>query len=216
MVDKVQSLFARARLIAIIRLDDLSEAVSISRALLDAGVLVQEFTLSNPDALEAVASVRAAIAEFDTADAAIGLGSIRTVEQVDLALAAGAQFIVTPVTRIDVIDRCTAAHVAVMPGAYTPTEIASAWDAGATFVKVFPARNLGPSFIKDVLAPMPYLRLMPTGGIDLTNMQGYFDAGAEAVGVGGNMIDTKAVAAGNWHQVTTVAARYVEHAKRTK
>jgi len=214
MADKVQSLVARSRLVAIIRLDDLGDAVRISRALLDAGVQVQEFTLSNPAALEAIAAVCASIAEFNTDDAAIGLGSVRSVEEVDRAIEAGAQFVVTPVTLPSVIERCRAAKVPIMPGAYTPTEIAAAWEAGASFVKVFPARNLGPSYVKDVLAPMPFLRLMPTGGIDLNNMQAYFDAGAVAVGVGGNIIDAKAIAARDWRQVTAVAEQYAERAKR--
>ncbi len=181
---------------------------------MDAGVQVQEFTLSNPAAIDAIASVRAAIAEFNTDEAAIGLGSVRSAEEVDRAIDAGAQFIVTPVTRPRVIERCVKAKVPIMPGAYTPTEIAAAWDAGASFVKVFPARSLGPSYVKDVLAPMPFLRLMPTGGIDLSNMQAYFEAGAVAVGVGGSIIDARAIAAQHWRQVTSVAAHYVERAKR--
>ena len=213
MVDKVQSLVARARLVGIIRLDDLQDAVAIARALLDAGVKVLEFTLSNPAALEAIVAVRAAMDVFNSDEAAIGLGSVRSIDEVDRAIAAGAQFIVTPITRPAVIEHCVAAGVPIMAGAYTPTEIATAWDAGASFVKIFPARNLGPSYVKDVLAPMPFLRLMPTGGIDLNNMQAYFDAGAVAVGVGGNIIDARAVAARDWRQVTAVAAQYVERAQ---
>ena len=97
-----------------------------------------------------------------------------------------------------------------MPGAYTPTEIATAWEAGATFVKVFPARNLGPSYIKDLLGPMPYLKLMPTGGIDLNNMPAYFMAGAAAVGIGGNIIDAQAVAEQDWPRLTAAAKIYAE------
>lgn len=213
MVDKVQSLVARSRLVGIIRLDDLQDEVEIARALLDAGVKVLEFTLSNPAALEAIVAVRAAMDVFNSDEAAIGLGSVRSIDEVDRAIAAGAQFIVTPITRPAVIEHCVAAGVPIMAGAYTPTEIATAWDAGASFVKIFPARNLGPSYVKDVLAPMPFLRLMPTGGIDLNNMQAYFDAGAVAVGVGGNIIDARAVAARDWRQVTAVAAQYVERAQ---
>ena len=213
MVDKVQSLVARSRLVGIIRLDDLQDEVEIARALLDAGVKVLEFTLSNPAALEAIVAVRAAMDVFNSDEAAIGLGSVRSIDEVDRAIAAGAQFIVTPITRPAVIEHCVAAGVPIMAGAYTPTEIATAWDAGASFVKIFPARNLGPSYVKDVLAPMPFLRLMPTGGIDLNNMQAYFDAGAVAVGVGGNIIDARSVAARDWRQVTAVAAQYVERAQ---
>lgn len=207
---KITNLVRRHRLVAIIRLDDLTHAVEISRALLEGGVYLQEYTLSNPVAPDAIRAVRKQIAAFDTVDAAIGLGSVRNVNEANEALDCGAQFVVTPVTNAAVIGRCRAANVPIMPGAYTPTEIATAWEAGATFVKVFPARNLGPGYIKDVLAPMPYLKLMPTGGIDLNNMPAYFDAGALAVGIGGNIIDVKAVAGKDWGRLASVAKVYAD------
>lgn len=210
----VLELIQRLRLVAIIRLDDLSRAVEISQALLDAGVLVQEYTLSNPDAIDAVARVRQRIAAFSTGEAAIGLGSVRTVEDADKAISAGSSFIVTPIMVPKLIEFCSDSQVPIMPGAYTPTEIATAWEAGASMVKVFPARNLGPAYIKDVLAPMPYLKLMPTGGIDLNNMQSYFDAGAEAVGVGGNIIDARAIANCEWQRITELARAYADKARR--
>ena len=195
---------------AIIRLDDLSNAVEISQALLDGGVYLQEYTLSNPAALDAIRAVRKHLSVFDTDEAAIGLGSVRNLNEAEQALDCGAQFIVTPITKVAVIERCRTANVPIMPGAYTPTEIATAWDAGATFVKVFPARNLGPGYIKDVLAPMPYLKLMPTGGIDLNNMPSYFSAGASAVGIGGNIIDAQAVANKDWARLAAAAKLYAD------
>ena len=210
--NKITNLIIRHRLIAIIRLDDLTHAVEISRALLDGGVFLQEFTLSNPAALDAIREVRKQLAVFNTDEAAIGLGSVRNLVEAEHALDCGAQFIVTPITHLGVIERCRAAGIPIMPGAYTPTEIATAWDAGATFVKVFPARQLGPSYIKDVLAPMPYLKLMPTGGIDLSNMAAYFAAGAGAVGIGGNIIDAQAVAGEDWPRLATAARMYSERA----
>ncbi len=203
------------RLVAIIRLDDLTNAVEISQALLDGGVLIQEFTLTNPAALEAIAAVRAKIRAFTDGSAAIGLGSVRNLTEARQALECGAQFVVTPILSIDVIECCRAADTPVMPGAFTPTEIHTAWRAGASMVKVFPARNLGPSYIKDVLAPMPYLHLMPTGGIDLNNMQSYFDCGAKAVGVGGNIIDAHAVKTHDWPRLTEVAKAYADRARQS-
>lgn len=209
-MEKIENLVSRHRLIAIIRLDDLTHAVEISKALLDGGVFLQEFTLSNPAALDAIRAVRKHLSVFDTEGAAIGLGSVRNLNEADQAIDCGAQFIVTPISHSAVIQRCRAAGVPIMPGAYTPTEIAVAWEAGATFVKVFPARNLGPGYIKDVLAPMPYLKLMPTGGINLNNMPAYFDAGAVAVGIGGSIIDTKAVAEKDWSRLTAAAKKYAD------
>ncbi len=208
--NKIKKLVSRHRLVAIIRLDDLTHATEISQALLDGGVYLQEYTLSNPAALDAIRTVRNRIAAFDSDEAAIGLGSIRNIQEAEQAIEYGAQFIVTPITSPAVIERCRAGNIPIMPGAYTPTEIATAWDAGAAFVKVFPARSLGPGYIKDVLAPMPDLKLMPTGGIDLNNMPGYFAAGASAVGVGGNIIDTKAIADQDWTRLAATAKLYAE------
>lgn len=207
---KITNLVSQHRLIAIIRLDDLTHAVEISRALLAGGVYLQEFTLSNPAAIGAIRAVREQIEVFKTDQAAIGLGSVRNLHEAQQALDCGAQFVVTPITHTAIIERCRAAGIPIMPGAYTPTEIATAWDAGATFVKVFPARDLGPSYIKDLLGPMPYLQLMPTGGIDLNNMRAYFMAGAAAVGIGGNIIDVQAVAQQNWPRLTAAAKIYAE------
>lgn len=208
--NKIESLVQRYRLIAIIRLDDLTHATEISQALLDGGVYLQEYTLSNPAALDAIRTVRKRLPIFDADAAAIGLGSVRNKDEADRAIDCGAQFIVTPITNTAVIERCCNSKIPIMPGAYTPTEIATAWDAGASFVKVFPARNLGPGYIKDVLAPMPFLKLMPTGGIDLNNMSAYFSAGASAVGVGGNIIDTQAIAQQDWSRLTATAKMYAD------
>jgi 2-dehydro-3-deoxyphosphogluconate aldolase / (4S)-4-hydroxy-2-oxoglutarate aldolase len=208
----VLELIAKTRLVAIIRLDDLSQAVNLSKALLDGGVVAQEFTLSNPKALDALSEVKVALSEFSDRQATIGLGSVRNVDEAHAAIKAGAQFVVTPITKLEVIEVCKNAGVPIMPGAFTPTEIAAAHDAGADVVKVFPARTLGAGYIKDVLAPMPYLKLMPTGGVDLENMASFFKAGAVSVGVGGNLLDKKAIEAGDWEKVSEIARQYAEAA----
>lgn len=208
MKSQILQLINHHRVVAILRLDDLSRAASISSSLAAGGIVVQEFTLTNPDALRVVSQVKKELGEI--ASVAIGIGSVRTRDEALRAIEAGADFIVSPVMRTQIIECCVAAGIAVMPGAMTPTEIAAAWDAGADIVKVFPARGLGPNYIKDVMAPMPYLKLMPTGGVDLKNMQSYFEAGAVAVGVGGNMIDTIAIARGDWNKVTDTARQYAE------
>jgi 2-dehydro-3-deoxyphosphogluconate aldolase / (4S)-4-hydroxy-2-oxoglutarate aldolase len=213
MKSTVLELISKTRLVAIIRLDDLSQALQLSKALLAGGVVAQEFTLSNPKALEALSEVKAALGEFSNGGATIGLGSVRTVDEAHAAIKAGAQFVVTPITKLDVIEVCKNAGVPIMPGAFTPTEIATAHEAGADVVKVFPVRALGSNYIKDVLAPMPYLKLMPTGGVDLENMTSFFKAGAVAVGVGGNLLDKKAIEAGDWEKVSSIAKQYADAAK---
>jgi 2-dehydro-3-deoxyphosphogluconate aldolase / (4S)-4-hydroxy-2-oxoglutarate aldolase len=209
----VLELISKVRLVAIIRLDDLSQAVNLSKALLAGGVIAQEFTLSNPKALDVLGEVKTALSDFSNSQATIGLGSVRNVDEAHAAIKAGAQFVVTPITKLDVIEVCKEAGVPVMPGAFTPTEIAMAHDAGADVVKVFPARTLGAGYIKDVLAPMPYLQLMPTGGVDLENMANFFKAGAVSVGVGGNLLDKKAIESGDWEKVSSIARQYAEAAK---
>ena len=204
---EVLQLIERTRIVAIVRLDDLTQAIAISRALAQGGIVAQEFTLTNPDALRVIEPVQRALAA-DGCDAVIGIGSVRNVSEAQAALDAGAHFIVSPITRADIIGHCRQADVAVMPGAYTPTEIAHAWECGADVVKVFPARQLGPGYIKDVLAPMPYLKLMPTGGVDLSNIATFIASGAVALGIGGNLIDPQAIRHADWASVTAIAKKY--------
>lgn len=208
----VVDLITRARIVAIIRLDDLSAAVELSRALLQGGIVAQEFTLTNPQALKALSQVREVIAEFRDGRAALGVGSVRNLTEAQAAIDAGAQFLVTPTLRMEVIRLAVERGVPIMPGAFTPTEIATAWEAGAAAVKIFPARHLGPAFIKDVLAPMPTLKLMPTGGVNLDNMLEYLRNGAVAVGIGNQLLDTQAIARGDWGAITSVAQQYASRA----
>ncbi|MBC8160444.1 MAG: bifunctional 4-hydroxy-2-oxoglutarate aldolase/2-dehydro-3-deoxy-phosphogluconate aldolase [Roseiflexaceae bacterium] len=191
--------------IAIVRLDDLSAAVEIAQSLVAGGLTALEYTLTNNAALHAVEQARAALGEA----AQIGVGTVLSGAQARDAIAAGAQFLVTPVLRRDVIAEGATQGVPVVCGAYTPTEIWEAWQAGAPFVKLFPARSLGPSFVRDVLAPLPMLKLIPTGGVDLDNCADYLQAGAYSVGIGGNLVAAKLVAARDWAELTRRARAFV-------
>ena len=126
-----------------------------------------------------------------------------TVEQVHAVAAAGAQFVVSPVSKEDVIAACCEHDLPAMPGAFTPSEIQQAWEWGASVVKVFPANHLGKRYIKDVMAPLPHLRLMPTGGVSASNLRDFLDNGAFAVGVGSSLINNSAVADRDWDQLRT-------------
>jgi 2-dehydro-3-deoxyphosphogluconate aldolase/(4S)-4-hydroxy-2-oxoglutarate aldolase len=211
-IDEVLEIIRVHRLIAIVRLNDLSTAVDLSRALFAGGIRVLELTLSNPAAIKAMAEVKAALPEFDRGEAVIGLGTVLTAEQARAAVEAGAQFIVSPVTNFATIETCRQMKVAVMPGALTPTEILTAWEAGASAVKVFPARSVGPSYLKDVREPLPFLRLIPTGGIDRNNIKAYLENGAFAVGVGGNLVDKQSIAARDWTTLTDRAREFTRAA----
>lgn len=207
-------LIVESRLVVILRLNCLDHAIPLLEALLSGGVQAIEFTLTNPQAPAMVTRARRAIAAFDQQTAVIGIGSVRNEEEAKRCIEAGAQFLVSPITAEPIIRQATQQGVACLPGAYTPTEIARGWELGADIIKVFPARGLGPAFIRDVLAPMPYLKLMPTGGIDLDNIQPYFDAGAVAVGVGGRFLDERWIQDQRWDQITRVAGDYAQAASR--
>lgn len=205
-------LIGRHKLIAIVRVNDLSDAVDLARALLDGGLRAIEFTLTNPEAINAVRTVKVALPEFERGEAAVGLGSVLQPDQARAAIEAGAQFIVSPTTNLRTIEVCKSLNVPVIPGAFTPTEILAAWEAGASAVKVFPARSVGPTYLKDVHEPLPFLRLIPTGGIDLDNLAAYLKAGAFAVGVGGKLADRQLIAARDWVALADRARAFAQTA----
>ncbi len=204
MGDCVRGVEAR-RPVAIVRLDDLSEAVSLSRALLEGGIRTLEFTLTNRRALTAVEEVRGALGDR----AMVGVGTVLDAESARASILSGAEFLVTPTLQRDVIECGRRYDVPVMCGALTPTEILAAWQAGADFVKVFPARAVGPSYIRDVLGPLPYVRMIPTGGVGLDNCRAFLDAGAYTVAAGGSLVDRGVVANRDWSAITDLASRYV-------
>lgn len=207
-------LVKKTRLIAVIRLDDLSDAEPLTQSLLDAGIRILEFTLSNPDAIACVEKIKKNFPIFSTEEALLGIGSVTEISQTQDAIAAGADLIVSPIFNTKIIETCRNQNIMVVPGTFSPTEIHTAWKAGADLIKVFPADGLGINFIKGVLAPMPYLPLVPTGGIDASNLQSYLAAGAIAVGIGGNLINKEAFAQKDWSTVTQHANQMVKLARK--
>ncbi len=195
---------ATAPVVAIVRLPDSTGIDRALRALLDGGVPALEVTLTTPGALEALAEASGALG----AAACLGAGSIRDAADAARAIDAGARFLVTPTVAPEVVAVGNRAGVPVVCGGLTPTELAAAHDAGAYAVKVFPAKAFGPGYLRDVLAPMPHLRLVPTGGIEPSNVADYARAGAVAVGAGSAMVDPKLVAAGDWAGLTSRAAAF--------
>jgi 2-dehydro-3-deoxyphosphogluconate aldolase / (4S)-4-hydroxy-2-oxoglutarate aldolase len=200
-------------IVVIVRLDDLSIATALARALLAGGIRAIEFPLTNRNALDAIRNLKSEIPDFSTGRAIVGAGSILSAGDVKEAVKNGADFIVSPVTDPGVISTCAEMDVAAIPGALTPTEVLSAWREGATMVKIFPARNLGPAYIKDLLEPLPFLKLLPTGGITPQNIRAYFDAGASAVGVGSAIVDKHLIAAKDWPAITAKARAFIDAAK---
>jgi 2-dehydro-3-deoxyphosphogluconate aldolase/(4S)-4-hydroxy-2-oxoglutarate aldolase len=193
-------------IVAIVRLDDLSAAVPLTQALARGGIGAIEFTFTNPLAAKVIEEVRDAAGE----DMLVGAGTVLDPETARTAILAGAEFIVTPTVSIATIELCRRYSIPAAIGAFTPTEILTAWQAGASFVKVFPATALGPQYLKDVRGPLPQVKLIPTGGVNADNAADFIRAGAAAIAVGSNLVDAKTVAAGDWGVIEERAKRLVE------
>lgn len=192
-------------LVAVVRSPDSQQLVEVVRALADGGVTVVEITMTVPDALDVLRQTRRALGDR----VLLGAGTILDPETGRAAILAGAEYIVAPTLNLDVIRLCQRYDKLVMPGAFTPTEILTAWEAGADIVKVFPADVVGPAFFKALKGPLPQIRVMPTGGVDLTTATAFLKAGACCLGVGGQLVEPKAVAEGNFTRIRELARQYV-------
>jgi len=192
--------------IAIVRLDDLAQSEHILAALLEGGITQVEFTLTSPGAVDVLAAARR---HFSTS-MLVGAGTVLTPEDARACIEAGAQFLVTPAFVPDVVFEANTAGIPIACGAYTPTEMLQAHQAGADFVKLFPATSVGPRYIRDVLAPLPFLKIVPTGGVTVENAGEFLAAGAYAVAVGSNLVSKQAVAGADWAQITQTTRTFVE------
>jgi len=194
-----------AGIVAVIRIKDPEKLQGVVDAISEGGIRALEVTMSVPRAIELIAGLAPKMPKGFL----LGAGTVLDAETARRVIDAGAQFVVSPVFRRDVIDACHSLDAAVTPGCFTPTEILDAWEAGADIVKVFPATALGPGYIKDVRAPLPQLKLMPTGGVTLDNAGEWIAAGAVAVGVGSALTDAKAIEAGKFAVIRANAERIV-------
>jgi 2-dehydro-3-deoxyphosphogluconate aldolase/(4S)-4-hydroxy-2-oxoglutarate aldolase len=191
----------RTRVIAVVRLARYDQATEVARALLEGGVIAIELTHTGSGVDAAVSALRAALGD----QLQVGVGTVLAANVANASIDAGAQFVVTPVVRPSVVSACRSRAVPVICGALTPTEILDAHDAGADMIKIFPARAVTPEYLRDILAPLPMLQLVPTGGVGPENARAYLRAGAVAVGIGGNLVARDAVARGDWRQITLAA-----------
>src|SRR5437588_9293320 len=199
-------------LVAVVRSRDSQQLVEVVRALADGGVNVVEITMSVPDALDVLKRVRQALGDR----VLLGAGTVLDPETARAVLLAGAEYIVAPTVNLDVIRLCQRYDKLVMPGAFTPTEILTAWEAGADIVKVFPAEVVGPAFFKAMRGPLPHIRLMPTGGVDLTTAAAFLQAGACCLGVGSQLVEPRAVAEGNFERIRELARKFVTIVQETR
>lgn len=188
---------AAAGVVAIVRLDDLSAAEPLTEALIRAGIGAIEFTFTNREAAKVIERVRDALGD----QIAVGAGTVLDAETGRTAILAGAEFLVTPTLSLPVIELANRYAIPTVIGSFTPTEILTAWQAGASYVKVFPATAVGPQYLKDVRGPLPQVRLIPTGGVSAENAAAFIQAGAAAIAVGSSLVDAKSVREGNWVEI---------------
>jgi len=192
-------------IVAVIRLRDPGKLRAVVDAIVAGGVQALEVTMTVPGAVELIRGLAPTLPEGFL----LGAGTVIDAPTAHAVIDAGAQFVISPVFRRAVIDACHERGVPVAPGCFTPTEILEAHDAGADIVKVFPATTLGPQYIKDVRAPLPQVRLMPTGGVTPDNAGDWIRAGAVAVAAGSSLLDSAAIDAGRFEVITANARRFV-------
>lgn len=203
---EILSRLIAGKVVAVVRLDSGDQLIKVAEALKAGGVTAIEFTVPTPGALDMIKQASAYFGD----EVIMGAGTVLDAETARAAILSGAQFIVTPALNVKTIQLCRRYGKPIIPGALTPTEILTAWEAGADMVKVFPADSMGPAYLKAVLAPLPQVRLAPTGGISADNAAEYLKAGATALGVGGKLVDKKAVARGDFAALTAEAQRLMQ------
>jgi 2-dehydro-3-deoxyphosphogluconate aldolase/(4S)-4-hydroxy-2-oxoglutarate aldolase len=191
--------------VAIIRADSSEQLIDASRALIEGGISGIEVTMTTPNALKVIADVRRVFGD----KALVGVGSILDVKTAEAAIAAGAEYVITPVFRPEVIAYCNRAGKPIFSGSYTPTEAQVAHELGADFIKIFPADALGPKYIQAIRGPLPHLRIVPTGGVDLTTAGDFIRAGCVAVAAGSSLISKDILKSKDWPRLTDLASQFI-------
>lgn len=196
-------------IVAVIRADGPDQLVDVCKSLADGGVDVSEITMTTPGALKAIEAAANQLGD----QVLIGVGSVLDPETARLAILAGAQYIVSPTTNLKVIEMASRYGKPTVCGAMTPTEVITAFQAGADIIKVFPANHFGPKYFKDLLAPMPQLKLTPTGGVDLNTAKDWIAAGASCLGVGSALVKKDLIKNKKWDELTALAAQFTKAVK---
>lgn len=198
------TLFQQMPVIGILRNIAPLHSEKIAELYFESGFTTLEITMNSPGAAATISS----LSERFSDRLNIGAGTVCTLEDLEEAISAGASFIVTPVLSEDVIKAAVIKNIPIFPGAFTPSEIYKAWMLGASMVKVFPATVLGPEFIRDVLAPLPYLKLIPTGGVSIDNFNSFLKAGAAGVGVGSTLFPGNLIKEEKWEKLSELFLRF--------
>lgn len=198
--------------VAIIRMKETGKLSAVVQALADGGVRTLEVTMTVPGAVDAIRALSADLPDGFV----LGAGTVLDARTARAVIDAGARFVVAPIFDPDTIRACHDRDVPALPGCFSPTEMLRAWQAGADIVKVFPATGLGPGYLKDVRAPLPQLKLMPTGGVTVQNAGDWIRAGAVAVGVGSALVDAATVAAGDYARIAASARTLIDNVRAAR
>ena len=197
-------------IVAIMRAQSSAQLIAAADAIKTAGVRVIEVTMNTPGALKVI---QAATERYGD-EVLFGAGTVLDTETARMAILAGAGFVVAPNFNPGVVTLCNRYDIVVAPGCYTPTEMLSAWEAGADLVKLFPASVGGPSLVKAMLAPLPQLKILPVGGVNLTTAADFISHGAAALGVGGDLVNQKLLDAGNFEEITSRAEAFMAEVRK--
>ena len=192
--------------IAVIRADSSAQLMNVADALVKGGAPTMEVTMTTPNALQVISDVRA---KFGDA-ICMGVGTVLDTETARAAILAGAEYVVTPTLNVEVIKLCRRYAKPIIAGAYTPTEALTAWEAGADFIKIFPADQLGPNYIKALKAPLPQLEIIPTGGVDLNTAGDFIKAGCAAVAAGSSFVSKEILKSQDWPKLIETAKKFIE------
>ena len=208
---KVLEIIKREKLFPVIRTNSTDDARQAVKSLSNCGIKIFEITMTVPNAIELIAELNDSDSEI-----LLGAGTVLEVEQAEKCVEAGAKFIVSPAFDLETVKFCNQKEIAVMPGSLTPTEVLTAWKAGADCVKVFPCDALGGAkYLKTLKTLFPHVEMMPTGGVSLETIADFFRSGAIAVGVGTDLVDVQAIRSGNLEIVAEKARKYLEIVKNT-
>lgn len=199
-------------IVAVIRADSSEQLIHVAEALVQGGVTSMEITMTTPNALGVISEVTKKFGD----KILMGVGSVLDTETCRAAILAGAEFVVTPVTKPDVIRLCNRYGKPIASGAYTPTEALLGHESGADFIKIFPADQLGPVYIKNLLAPLPMLQVIPTGGVNPDTAESFIKAGCVALAAGSSLVSKEALKNSDWAGIAATAAKFVEAVNKAR
>ena len=193
-------------LLAIVRVPRAELALPIAKALVSGGIRAVELTMTIPNALDAIRAIDRELGD----EVLLGVGTVIDDDTCKAAINAGAKYIISPITKTSLIENAHAMDRPVMLGAYTPSEAQAAHEAGSDFIKIFPADSLGPSYIKALLAPLPHLKIIPTGGVNLDTMESFLLAGSVALGIGSSLLKKNIILSENWAELQSLSKQHVD------